>query len=146
MSLRLGISSQLAAGSWQGEKSDGSGARRNVDGSRYRDLKAYRLSAALADELAREVLEWDKFATWTIGVQLVRAADSVGANIAEGLGRSRGPDRRRFLLIARGSLTELEHWIERATSRDLIDGSRWSERISEAARTLNGLIRTEQPA
>jgi hypothetical protein len=41
----------------------------------------------------------------TVGKQLVRAVDSIGANIAEGSGRGTDPEFRRFLRIARGSYT-----------------------------------------
>jgi len=52
------------------------------------------------------VLGWNNFARDTVGKQLVRSADSVGANIAEGAGRGRFLDNRRFVRMSRGSLNE----------------------------------------
>jgi four helix bundle protein len=48
------------------------------------------------------VVKWSVFARDTVGKQLVKAADSVGANIAEGTGRGTFVDNRRFVRIARG--------------------------------------------
>lgn len=39
--------------------------------------------------------------------QMQRAATSIPSNVAEGAGRQTGPDHKRFLYAARGSLNEL---------------------------------------
>ena len=102
-------------------------------GSSFRDLNVYRLSAALADDLHQAVMGWDSFSRWSTGIQLVRAADSIGANIAEGTGRWHPADSRRLLFIARGSLYETEHWMLRAESRGLLKKNS-SERLNEIER------------
>ena len=56
----------------------------------------------------------------TVGRQIVRAADSIGANIAEGAGRGSFKDNRRFVKIGRGSLNEVKHWLRRAYRRNLL--------------------------
>jgi four helix bundle protein len=71
---------------------------------------------------------------------LLRAIDSVGANIAEAAGRWTKAERRRFLVTARGSLYEAEHWIDRARARQLILPSNL-DRLDIAVKALNGLIR-----
>jgi four helix bundle protein len=111
-------------------------------GSRaFRELVAYRVAVAVADELHRATSAWSSFDRWSIGLQLLRAADSVGANIAEASGRWHGADRRRLLFVARGSLLETEHWVLRAQARGLL-GEELDSRLEEAARTLNGLIKS----
>jgi four helix bundle protein len=86
------------------------------------------------------VRRWNALDRSLLGVQLVRAAYSVGANIAEGSGRWHGRDRRQFLYVARGSLHETEHWILCAEVQGLLEPGT-SDRVAEIAKPLNGLIR-----
>jgi four helix bundle protein len=89
--------------------------------SDFENLKVYQMSETLADEIWDVVLGWDRFARDTVGGQIVRAADSIGANIAEGSGRGSFQDNRRFIRIARGSLKETQHFLRRAYKRKLLD-------------------------
>jgi four helix bundle protein len=108
--------------------------------SKFHDLDVYKLAVALGDDLYSRVVRWPAFDRFSLGGQLVRSADSVGANIAEATGRWHGPDKRRLLFIARGSLCETEHWIARAETRGLLPLGT-TARAEEIARALNGLIR-----
>jgi four helix bundle protein len=105
----------------------------------FESLSVYRRAAALADEVRTAVVLWPVFDRWTVGVQLVRAADSVGANIAEAYGRWSYADRARLLFIARGSVCELEHWFMRAQARSLKCPPRGLTRAREVGRMLNRL-------
>lgn len=87
---------------------------------RFQDLVVYQLSEDLSDAVWGIARKWDVFARDTVGKQLVRAADSIGANIAEGSGRQSPNDNRRFVRIARGSLLETQHWLRRAFRRNLL--------------------------
>ncbi|HEY1594627.1 MAG TPA: four helix bundle protein [Thermoleophilaceae bacterium] len=106
----------------------------------FKGLRVYALARALAAQIYAQVGEWRYLDQRTLGTQLIRSGDSVGANIAEASGRWHHADQRRLLLIARGSLKETEHWILVAQERGLMD-SRAHESIAEIARMLNGLIR-----
>lgn len=88
--------------------------------SNFENLRVYQLSEQIADRVWEFVLKWDAFARTTIGHQLVRAADSVGANIAEGEGRGSYADNKRFVRTARGSLNETKHFLRRAYRRGLL--------------------------
>lgn len=90
----------------------------------FEKLRVYRLSEKLADELWNIVIRWGYFERDTVGRQLVRAGDSVGANIAEGTGRGRYLDNKRFVRMARGSLNETQHWLRRAHGRRLLQTAR----------------------
>jgi four helix bundle protein len=107
--------------------------------SEFRDLAAYQRAADLADNLWRAVAGWDSQERWTTGVQLARAADSVGANIAEATGRWHRKEQLQLLRVARGSLFEAEHWITPAERRGLLEPGT-SDRLDAIARPLSGLI------
>lgn len=84
------------------------------------ELRVYQMAEDLADQIWEIVLGWNILAIDTVGKQLIRAADSVGANIAEGEGRGTHADNKRFVRIARGSLQETQHWLRRAYKRKLL--------------------------
>jgi four helix bundle protein len=110
----------------------------------FKDLASYRRAFEFAADMHDAVVKWPNVELWSVGIQLIRAADSVGANIAEALGRWHQPDRKRLLYIARGSLDETEHWVLCAEERGLLpQGS--SQRLSDIRRPLNGLIRKSRP-
>ena len=98
----------------------------------FESLRVYQLSEELADCVWKIAREWDHLAKDTIGKQLIRSADSIGANIAEGTGRGSYQDNRRFVRNARGSLYETRHWLRRAHARSLLS--------SEAVKTVKPII------
>ena len=83
----------------------------------FEELRIYQLSEELAEAVWNIVRDWPPIAKDTIGKQIIRAADGIGANIAEGYGRGSYQDNRRFVRIARGSLYETRHWLRRAYRR-----------------------------
>ncbi|WP_333393225.1 four helix bundle protein [Microcoleus sp. N9_A1] len=78
----------------------------------FQKLDVYKLGEKLADEIGNIVIKWDALAKDTVGKQIIRSADSIGANIAEGNGRGSYQDHRRFINIARGSLYETKALVE----------------------------------
>lgn len=86
----------------------------------FEKLRVYQQAEKLADQIWQVVLGWDNFARDTVGKQVVRSADGIGANLSEGAGRGRYLDNKRFIRMARGSLNETQHWLRRAYKRNLL--------------------------
>ena len=111
----------------------------------FENLRVYQMSEELADKLWDIVIGWDNFAKDTVGKQVVRSADSIGSNLAEGEGRGSYQDNRRFIKIARGSLQETQHWLRRAFKRKLLTESQIEELkplIAKLSPTLNAYLRS----
>jgi four helix bundle protein len=111
----------------------------------FEDLQVYQLAEKLADVIWDMVVKWEYLAKDTVGKQLVRAADSVGANIAEGSGRGSYKDNQRFVKIARGSLYEVRHWLRRAYTRGLLTESQIQSTkplLQELAPKLNAYLKS----
>ena len=53
----------------------------------FEDLEVYQLAEELGDQVWDIVIVWPAFAKNSLGYQLVKAVDSIGANLAEGFGR-----------------------------------------------------------
>jgi len=90
------------------------------DRPNFEKLRVYRASEEIADRIWDVVLKWPILARDTVGKQITRAADSIGANIAEGVGRGTYRDNKRFTEMARGSLNETIHFLRRAYKRRLL--------------------------
>ena len=96
-----------------------------------------RASEALCENLPQRVRPW-------LGDQILRASFSITGNIAEGRGRLSKAENVRFLLIARGSLNELESHVEQASDLGYltVDSTRLVRDLAtEVGRMLNAQIR-----
>ena len=109
----------------------------------FERLRVYTLAEQIGDLAWGAAKRWDRFSQETLGKQLVNAADSIAANIAEGTGRGSFADNRRFARIARGSLFELKHWLRRAYKRGLLTEAEvrsFTELIDELTPRLSAYI------
>jgi four helix bundle protein len=116
-----------------------------MSGTNFENLRVYMLSEELADEIWKIVYRWDAFAKDTVGKQIVRSADSIGANIAEGTGRFNYHDIQRFVKIARGSLNETQHFLRRAFKRKLLtpaDVKKLKPLVDNLAPQLNSYLKS----
>ena len=85
------------------------------------ELQVYSLSMDLADRIWDIVIKWDYFSKDVIGKQLIRAVDSVAANLSEGFGRYHYKENKNFSYYSRGSLFETKTWIQKSYNRNLIE-------------------------
>jgi four helix bundle protein len=106
-------------------------------------MEVFRRYVEIADWVWATVGQWQPLPRDTVGKQLVRAIDSVGANLVEGDGRRSDIDAAHFFVIARASAREARYWLERAVSRGLIppeQGRLQMDALSGATQVLNRLI------
>ena len=84
------------------------------------ELQVYNLSMDIAERVWSIIYKWNYFEKDTIGKQLIRAIDSVAANLSEGYGRFHYKENKNFCYYSRGSLYESKTWITKAFNRELI--------------------------
>lgn len=109
------------------------------------DLKVYKMAEEIADIIWDICLKWDFFARDTMGKQMIRAADSIAANIAEGFGRFSYKENKHFCLCARGSFEETRNWLRRASRRNLLTKGQidaLAPLMTELPKILNGYIKS----
>lgn len=108
------------------------------------ELEIFKEAELIGDRYWDLVSTWDGFAKETVGKQLVRAADRIGAHIAESYGRFHCGERIQFLYHACGSVYETRFWTRRALKRGLMPVETANRAITfndEFARKLNRYIR-----
>lgn len=109
------------------------------------DFKVYNRALDLGEEVWAIISSWDYFQKDTIGKQLVKAVDSIAANLSEGLGRYHSKEMKNFSYYSRGSLFETKTWLTKSYNRKLINESQFNKFITEInliGKMLNSYINT----
>jgi four helix bundle protein len=112
------------------------------------DLEIYREAMRIGEVIWDLVADWPFFAKDTVGRQVVRAADSIAANLSEGYGRYHFKENQKFCYYSRGSAQETQTWIEKSVRRNLIpdDAARDLYRdLDTFIKRLNAYIRSIGP-
>lgn len=111
---------------------------------RFEDLAIWQRSRALCGDIYGLSAQKPFSNDFGLRDQVRRAALSVPLNIAEGFGRRSKKEFRRYLMIAHGSIAELQTCLYIAQDIEYIDRTTFENYYSEAdevSRMLSGFIR-----
>lgn len=101
----------------------------------------------LAEDIWKVVATWNYFEKDTIGKQLARSADSIAANLSEGLGRFHTKENKNFSYYSRGSLFETKTWLTKVKTRGLMDTALCDKLLGDLeiiGKMLNTFINTRK--
>ena len=107
------------------------------------ETEVFQLYRRLSNRVWKHVKRWNHFDRETVGKQLVRAVDRIGATWVEGEGRFGDAESIQFFRVARASARETRFWLMVSSDRELIGQTEAAELIGDltsATRQLNGLI------
>ena len=110
----------------------------------FEKLEVWKKSRALKLEIRELVQSFPPEEKYRLTDQLIRSTRSVCTQIAEGHGRSTWPEKIRYCVIARGSLSEvLNHLIEAYDEGFIIEErlNHFKNKITEVEKLLNGYIK-----
>ena len=110
----------------------------------FRQLTAWQKAHAVTLNTYRGTAEFPKTEMYGLVSQMRRCSASIGANIAEGCGRSNNGDFQRFLQNAMGSASELEYHLLLSRDLDYLPQERYLElnrQLAEVKRMLVALTR-----
>jgi len=110
----------------------------------HETLQCWKDAVELVVEVYRLTESFPSHELYGLTSQMRRAAVSVPSNIAEGVARRGASERRQFLYIARGSLSELETQVIIAGRLGYLqpdEQDRLLETSGKVGAMLNGLLR-----
>src|SRR3954470_20188962 len=109
----------------------------------YKDLRVWQKAHELTLTVYKRTAMFPKEELFGLTSQIRRCSASIGANIAEGTGRTGHAELHRFLQIARGSTTELEYHCILSRDLGLLSSEQYLEcsgRVMEIRKMLTSLI------
>jgi four helix bundle protein len=109
----------------------------------FKDLNCWKEARTLRREVSKLVKTFPVTEQFLLCSQIIRAARSVTANIAEGYGRYTYTDTRHFFIQARGSVTELIDHLSVALDEDYINDEvllHYEQQCETVFKLINGYI------
>ena len=114
-----------------------------VNTAGYRRLNAFIAANLFVVEIYRVTKKYPKDELFGLISQMKRAAVSIAANIVEGYSRRTNKEKINFYYISRGSLCEVEYYLDLSFDLRYINKSEYNNLLklkSDTGRLLNGLI------
>lgn len=111
----------------------------------YRRLIVWQKADELAFQIYLLTKNFPKDEIFGLTSQMRRSAFSVPANIVEGYARSSKKEKMQFRNIARGSLTEIEYYIDFSLRLEHLSTDQYNKLVNlrtEVGRLLNGFIKS----
>ncbi|MEK7500976.1 MAG: four helix bundle protein [Patescibacteria group bacterium] len=116
-----------------------------MENAGYRKLNVYLKAHELVLRTYKATREFPKQELFGLISQMRRAVISVVANIVEGYSRRTPNNKLQFYYIARGSLTELEYYIDLSYELGYLpeaDYKNLQEILGDVGQLLNGFIKS----
>ena len=116
-------------------------------GEGFKSLTTWQKAYNFALDIYKAAKEFPKDETYALVSQIRRASVSVSANIAEGYERQHRKEYLQFLMIAKGSLGEVETYLMFARDLGYMDAANFESlenKRQELARLLRGLVKSLQ--
>jgi four helix bundle protein len=136
------VSKPTDATELRGQSGNRAIGQKNRVGSSFREIAVWRESQSFAASVAELVdgLPQSRSSN-VIGIQLLRSAGSIPANVAEGYGRYSQASYRNHLSIARGSAFESESWLDLLVRRGHVPAEEGA-RLIALCQTVQRMITT----
>jgi len=109
----------------------------------YRKYKVWELGHEVALSIYKVTKEFPEEEKFSMVSQMRRAAYSVPSNISEGCGRESDSEFKRYLVIARGSASELEYFLILSKDLNYLKEELYEvlfDKVNMVRRSLNNLI------
>lgn len=112
--------------------------------SNYENLIVFKKAHQLVLTVYKLIKKFPEDQKFLLSKQLFRSASSIPANIAEGFGRSTDKEKRRFLIISRGSAEETKYHLLLARDLDFISKIEYNNVINNITEIIKILNKLEQ--
>jgi len=109
------------------------------------ELKVYELAMDLGEDVWSIVDRFNYYQKDTVGKQMVRAVDSIAANLSEGFGRYHFKETINFGYYSRGSLYVTKTWLRKSNNRKLISNDEYNKLLATIdiiGKMLNNYIKS----